>query len=788
MNERFEGRLIAYGKAVIRWRWPVLGGVLLLAALAAFGASRLGFATNYRVFFSEDNPDLAAFEAVQNIYTKNDNILFVVEPAGGEVFTRGTLEAVADLTERAWQIPYSIRVDSITNFQHTRAEGDDLTVEDLVADPRSLGDEELRDLRAIALSRPELVNRLIGPSTDVTGVNVTLQLAEKDPTEVFESAGMARTIAAEIEETYPEIKVRLTGLSMLNNAFAESGMTDFKTLMPLMYAVFIVALVVLLRSVWATVSTVSVIGLSAAVAMGIAGWAGLLISPILALAPTMILTMAIADSVHVLTTLLDEMRSGRSKVDAIVESLRINFVPVFLTSITTAIGFLAMNFSDSPPMRHLGSITAVGVLAAWVLSATFLPAMVAVLPLRVKVRSASSEAGPSLFDRFGARVVANNRLLLGASVGMFLLLLVFLPTNRIDDRFVQYFDRSMTFRQDTDFATERLTGVYQLQFSIPSGEPGGISEPDYLSRLDNFTEWLRSEPEVVHVNSLSDTFRRLNMNMHADDPAYYRLPEDRELAAQYLLLYEMSLPYGLDLNNRIDVDKSSTQVVATVGEVSTRDYLDLAGRAERWLDEHGTPAMAARATGPAVMFGHITQRNVRSMIWGTLLAFTLISAILVVALRSLKLGLLSLIPNVIPAAMAFGAWGILVGEVGFAVSVVAALTMGIVVDDSVHFLAKYLRARREKDLEAPDAVRYAFSSVGRALWVTSVVLIAGFVTLAQSTFKQNSDLGLLSAVTIAFALVADFLLLPGLLIAVDRRKKARQVAPLAAERAFSTSS
>jgi predicted RND superfamily exporter protein len=414
--------------------------------------------------------------------------------------------------------------------------------------------------------------------------------------------------------------------------------------------------------------------------------------------------------------------------------------------------------------------------------------MVAVLPLRVKVRNASSEAGPSLFDRIGARVVANNRLLLGASVGMFLLLLVFLPTNRIDDRFVQYFDKSMTFRQDTDFATERLTGLYQLQFSIPSGEPGGISEPDYLRRLDGFTEWLRSEPEVVHVNSLSDTFRRLNMNMHADDSAYYRLPEDRNLAAQYLLLYEMSLPYGLDLNNQIDVDKSSTQVVATVGEVSTREYLDLADRAGRWLDQHGTEAMASRATGPAVMFGHITQRNVRSMIWGTLLAFTLISAILIVALRSLKLGLLSVIPNVIPAAMAFGAWGLLIGEVGFAVSVVAALTMGIVVDDTVHFLTKYLRARREKGLAAPDAVRYAFSSVGRALWITSIVLIAGFVILAQSTFKQNSDLGLLSAVTIAFALIADFFLLPGLLIAVDRRRKVREAPPLAAERAFSTSS
>ena len=150
--------------------------------------------------------------------------------------------------------------------------------------------------------------------------------------------------------------------------------------------------------------------------------------------------------------------------------------------------------------------------------------------------------------------------------------------------------------------------------------------------------------------------------------------------------------------------------------------------------------------------------------------FLLISVVLEVSLKNLKLGLLSLIPNIVPAAMAFGAWGLAVGKVGFSVSVVAAMTMGIVVDDTVHFLSKYLRGRREKNLSSPDAVRYAFSSVGKALWVTSAVLIAGFLVLAQSTFKQNADMGLLAAITIVFALIADFFLLPQLLMLVDRKQ------------------
>jgi predicted RND superfamily exporter protein len=257
------------------------------------------------------------------------------------------------------------------------------------------------------------------------------------------------------------------------------------------------------------------------------------------------------------------------------------------------------------------------------------------------------------------------------------------------------------------------------------------------------------------------------MNMHADDPEFLRLPTERDMAAQYLLLYEMSLPYGLDLNNQINVDKSSTRLIATLGDVPTKQALELAAAAEAWLEENALPSMAAKATGPSVMFSHITERNIKSMIVGTAVAFSLISLILTVALRSWKLGFLSLIPNLAPAAMAFGAWGILVGRIGFAVSVVGAMTLGIVVDDTVHFMTKYLRARREKGLDPSDAVRYSFHSVGRALWVTSMILVAGFMILAQSSFKQNSDMGLLAAVTIIFALVADFFLLPPLLMKID---------------------
>ena len=255
--------------------------------------------------------------------------------------------------------------------------------------------------------------------------------------------------------------------------------------------------------------------------------------------------------------------------------------------------------------------------------------------------------------------------------------------------------------------------------------------------------------------------------MHADDDSYYRIPEERELAAQYLLMYEMSLPYGLDLNNQINVDKSATRLTATLETLSTTQVMAFEEKVEQWMIEN-TPDLVTAGASPTIMFSHIARRNIVSMLGGTTLALILISGILMVSLRSVKFGVLSLIPNLVPAGVAFGVWALFVGQVGLAVSVVAAMTLGIVVDDTIHFLSKYLRARRERGMNTEDAIRYAFNTVGVALFITTVILTAGFLIIAQSNFLLNAHMGLLTAITICIALFIDFLLLPPLLMLVDR--------------------
>ena len=263
--------------------------------------------------------------------------------------------------------------------------------------------------------------------------------------------------------------------------------------------------------------------------------------------------------------------------------------------------------------------------------------------------------------------------------------------------------------------------------------------------------------------------KRLNQNMHGDDPAFYKIPEERNLAAQYLLLYEMNLPFGLDLNNRINVDKSSTRLTVSTPNIGTAGVLSLERRGRAWLDEHA-PAMSTYGSGLSIIFSYISERNIRSMLKGSIIALILISLIMIAALRDLKLGLLSLLPNLAPAFMAFGIWGLVVGQVGLAVSVMIAMTLGIVVDDTVHFLSKDQRAKNEHGMSAEDAVRYAFTTVGTAIWVTTLALVGGFTVLAFSGFQINSHMGSMTALTIVFALILDFFFLPTLLLKLEGSK------------------
>jgi len=761
----------AIGTWVVKNRLWIILATILMTLISFMGASNLSLVTNYRVFFSDDNPQLLAFEALEKTYSKNDNVLFVLSPKDKNVFSKNNLKAIIELTKSSWQIPYSTRVDSISNFQYTHADNDDLSVGDLIDEPESLSDGDLIKKKTIALNEPLLLRRLISPNASVTGVNATIHLPGINPaTENPEVVLYARKIAQEFREKYPDIELRIAGMSLMNYAFTEASQNDFTKLVPLSFLLMLLILTLLIRSITGSIVTLFVILLSIIMAMGTGGWIGFPISPPLTSVPIIILTVAIASSVHLLVSFFHEMERGHERIDSLKEALRINLQPIALTCMTTALGFLSMNFSDVPPFRHLGNLVSIGVVASFFLVIFFMPAVLSYLPIRRKHRL-KGDADP-LMIKVSAFIIKQRKLLLYGMTILVIALISLIPKNELNDIFVHYFDKDITFRQDVDYTSEHLTGTYLIDYSIESGEPGGISNPAFLSDVERFATWFRAQPETIHVNTITDIMKRLNKNMHDDNPEKYTLPEKRDLAAQYLLLYEMSLPYGLDLNNQINVDKSSTRFVVTLKILSTKEVIALEDRARTWLKNNAQNITKADGSGPTVMFAHIGKRNSRSMLFGTTIALVFISLVLILAFRSVKMGLISMVPNLVPAAMGFGIWGLFVGEVGLALAVVTGMTLGIVVDDTIHLMSKYLRARREQGMDTFKSVEYAFNTVGRALVITSIVLVLGFLVLALSSFKLNSGMGLLTAIIITLAILADFLLLPALLMKLEENKHA----------------
>lgn len=747
------------------WLVLFLGVVFLFAS--AIGGQNLYFRGDYKVFFEPDNPQRVAYEEMQDIFSKNENATIIIAPKSGNVFNKETLTLIKELTDEAWQTPRSSRVDSITNFQRTWSEEDDMMVEDLVLEPEFLNDDAvIETVKQVSLSEPVLAGRLISKQGHVTAVNITVNLPEAEISEaVLEIAEHVTSLSEAFKAKYPDHDFYHTGIVFMNNTFATSAQEDAGYLVPIMFIAIVLVMWGLLRSFTGTFSTVIVIVITIVSTMGLAGWMGYFLSTATVNVPTLVMTLAVADCVHVIASMTYALRKGMSKKEAISYSMNLNLMPIFVTSITTAIGFLTLNFASVPMIRDLGNLTALGVMLAFVLSVTVLPALLLILPMRTANHAANKS---QYIERFGEWVISKHKILLPVSFLFCIAIGAFTFTNEVNDIPTDYFAESTAFRQSTDFQTENLSGMSNVDFALYTGEPHGLNDPETLQRIDTFAQWLRAQPEVDHVVTITDTFKRLNKNMHGDNDDYYRLPDNRELAAQYLLLYEMSLPYGLDLNNQLNIDKSATRLFVTMKNLGSNEFTQFDRQAHQWIADNA-PALRITSGSPNIMFAYVGEENMNSMIRGTIIALIVISLLLVVALRSWRMGVISLLPNLMPAAVGFGIWGLYSGQINMGLSVVMGMSLGIIVDDTVHFLSKYWHARKEGK-SAEDSVRYAFANVGRALWITTLVLTIGFSVLAMSVFLLNEDMGKLTAIIIVVALAVDFLFLPSFLIAIDKKK------------------
>jgi predicted RND superfamily exporter protein len=491
--------------------------------------------------------------------------------------------------------------------------------------------------------------------------------------------------------------------------------------------------------------------------LGFAGWTGIAMIPATAVSPLAVMVLITASCVHIVLGWTRRMAQAVPPLEATTATLEENLAAISVTNLTTAIGFLCLNFSESPPLAQMGTIVCFGILMGWLLTALLLPLILRRAP---DIRFTPVRVSPAAMARL-AGFAFNQRGVVSVFVLLTLLSVVGLAQIRFNDSALRYFDKSFSFRTDSDAIEAALTGMETVQFSLRSGPGGSVFDPVFLGRVDRFATWLRDQDNVVFVGSVSDMLKRLNQTLNGDAPDAYRIADSREANAQAVMLYEMSLPVGQDLNQLLDIDRLSTRLTVVLRAVDGRETARFASAAETWLRDN-EPAIATDAVGLGVAFSRLTQRNNRAMLYGMLAVMVLVSALMMVTLRDVKLGLISLAPNVLPAILGFGAWGWWVGDVNLGSTVVTTMTFGIVVDDTVHILMHYQRHRKE-GMTRQDALELTFRNVGTALMVTSIAICSGFLVMTQSGFAINQHLGGLTALIIVIALIADLILLPAIL-------------------------
>ena len=748
-----------------RWLTILLSSMVILGLAAGLGHLTM-VDVDVRNHFGRDDPHIVALEQLEETYALSDVALVAVAPKSGTIFSRETLVAIEELTENLWRTPYATRVDSITNYTHSEGLEDDLIVEPLIDEASALSDVDIERITEVALGTEETAGRFVSRNGRVAGLVVSVTLPEDRELGKQKVTDYLYRTVVEARKRHTALDYHLTGEIVLNRAMGDAIDEEMAILAPIALGTMLLVALLLLRSLWGTIAIVLMLVAVLPSALGFAGYTGLSLFGESAAALFVLMAVTVAHSVHIIEGMAAGLRQGMDRVEAAMQTLRVNVWPVFLTSFTTAIGFLSLNFADMPPFRVMGNIVAFGAMCAFAYSVTLLPAFLSVLPMRaLQMREKKTDH----FDRLG-RFVISHRMLLLCSFGVVTVFLI-AGISRIElrENWLELLDESYEFRQSTDFLSQNFKGVETYEYSLDSGREGGITDVDYLGKVDAFAEWYRTQPEVAHVFSIADIMKRLNKNLHGDDPDFYVLPNDPELAAQYLLLYEFSLPVGRDLNNLIDYDRKLTRVTVALSSLSSREKIDLDNRARAWFQDNA-PDMEAAATGVSVVGARSIQRNIEGMLLGTFVAMGIVSLLLLAVFKSVRLGLISLIPNFIPAAMAMGLWGYLVGEVGVAASVVTAIAFGIIVDDTIHFMTKYVDARKGGKLPS-ESVQSAFRSVGRALFTTTLVFGLGFMVFGASGMSTNQSLGILVGITVIIALLADFLFLPPLLMALDGTKE-----------------
>lgn len=733
---------------------------LALVMLASTGISRLQFSSSVLEYIRDDDPRKQAYYAISDNFLPLERLIYVLDFGDEGTFTPQHLKLLEALSESANDEPQAVKTVSLTNTFYSFVDGDTMTVKPLFDDVSQATQGDIQRRMALVQNDPLIIDRLVaGDGRVAVVVSYIGWSSQYHIDELLGLVESAKTRRQQLLQHYPEASILLSGEVMVEYALFEAAVRDITLLFPVVIAFGLVILWLLVRSVPIILATVAVLLVALVCLLGLAGYSGVTLSQSSALVPIIVFIIAIAQLMHVLVGYIQGMNKGLNKDQALHRSLADNIGPLTLSCVTTIIGFLCLNSCDSPVFVDLGNLSALGIACSFVISLGILPLALLSLPRH------SAPLPPRLDQlmlRLATFVMSGRWRILLPALLCLLVTALMVPLNKLDNDMLKYFSPQHPLRQATSFTVEHLIERQQLVFTIDTQHDNGVNDIDFLGRLSAFDRWLMQQAQVSKVFSYESLLRRLNQSMHGDKPDWYRLPETTAQASQLLLAYELSLPDPDALNELLNSERSGVRISVVTHYLDNQQMLAFEQHCLEWLNQSFGDGNDIRVSSQDLLFAHLGQNVIASMINGSILSLVVITLVISVGLRSWRYGLLSIVPNVMPSVIVYGLWGLFVGEVNMAVAVTFSVSFGIIVDDTVHILSHYQRYLAA-GLSSRAAIEKTFRTTGVALLSTTVALVGGLLIIAQSDYGVHATMGWIVAGVISIALVLDFLLLPVLL-------------------------
>ena len=744
--------------AILGHRVLVLGVIALLSAGAAVMAPQVGFDSDIEIWFLEDDPNLVTYHEFLERFGADE--IAVIGLFGGDVFTPERLAALDRLTEAVVEVPHAWRVRSLTNARVVRSRGPGHIAVERLVEELPTDAEGAAALRTEALSHDTIRGLLV--SEDGRAAAVVTELDPEGNKDFVDKVAFVRALReAAAEHAPPGLTVRVTGSPILDEAFYTYTERDFRLLGPLAALVVVLAALLLFRRGAAVVVPLAVVALANLWLFGLMGLFGLKINIVSTSLMALVLAVGVADSVHVVSDYYQQLVEGKPRGQAIAHATASLLVPCLFTSATTCAGFLSLLTSTLQPVRGFGWLAAIGVSFAFLLSMTVIPCVLSFLPAPDPRYLARQRDGriSRLLGWLGRPGPRRARWTLAISAGLVLLGVGSLGRLDTDANPMNYFLPGDPVRADMMAVDAELGGSSSFEFYVET-QDGGLKDQVVLQRLADFRTRIESLPAITRVLSVLDSLSETRRVLTEGESDAVPGPDDHpNLAAQLYLFLESDS----DFRDLIKGDYAATRMTARVqmseANLLTARQPDIA----RWVEEDfQDDQLHIEGTGFIKLMSDMETYLFRSQVRSLAVAFSVIAVMMFLLLGSLRLGLFAMIPNFVPIllGLAFMAW------VGVALDpatiMIGSMALGLVVDDTVHYL---VRLRRNLELhDLPEAVARSMHQTGRPIIMTSLILAGGFGTMVFGSFTPNVAFGAVSAVVILLAVVADLLMLPAALL------------------------